>query len=424
MPCMNISQLSLSLSFSLHVCVCFRSLSAPNRIFKQVIMKPPPPPPPPPPQVDTKTTTTPVVKKWNALDADRIYGGNKEERTYSQAFVAKKLLSMSNKPPYKACMQAKREREKGNAFQAPLAGPTSEEPEAVALPFSISLEGHGLDRGEASINTNRDIQQQQKKKAKKADVHQTYCKNRTTISTSMFGNQEGGSRPTIERGGTNTISMEVSGVGSLSSAGAEAQTTLLSQNTKESFIHKKQSYRSEDDHAEPEKKVQSPTHSSSKKPPIQHEASDTSVSSSGTTSAPVEGTHRRNRKKKNSDGSRSSNNKPHSEFGSTLSPTRDTPRTKTTLTVTDMDSSVISGGGGISPQELDSALLETQVHSNPEQALRTAQQSIASDDWNNKCEGLVMVMCIARHYPNLLLPQLHTTLRAVQKEVCIHARVS
>lgn len=384
-----------------------RSFSPPNWALKQVQKVPPSQQPA---HVDMKAT--PVVKKSSA---DRVYGAGREEKTYSQAFT-KKLLSTPNKLPYKVIMQTKREKEKG---AAPSQTSEAQEPDPSVASFSISLEGHGLDRGEGGAPPSRDAQQ--KKRTKRPGVHPVQGKNRTTISSSLFASQEGSARPTIERGGTNTISMEVSGVGSRGST-SENKTSLLSQTTKESFIRKKQRYQSEEEEAT---NTQSSPLSYSKKPSLYLDSSDTSLSSTNSTSAPVEGVHRRNRQRRGNEGSRTVRS--HSEFGSGPS-SRDAPRgrsqvqqtNKTTLTVADADSSFSSGGGN-SPQEMDFALVESQVHSNPDQAVRIAQQSIASEDWSNKCQGIVMIICIARQYPNLLQPHLHPVLLAVQKEVGIVA---
>ena len=375
------------------------------------------PPPPPsssssiqqqqPPGADIKAT--PIVKKWN------MYSGIREEKTYSQAF-AKKLLSTPNKLPQKAvATQGKREKEK------PLQLAQSEVVEEVdtsIISFSISLEGHGLERGEGgAAPPNKDTQLPKKKVKRLGGVHPVHGKNRTTISSSMFGNQEGGSgRPTIERGGTNMISMEVSGVGSRGVTTAENKSSVLSQTTKESFIRKKQQHYQDDDDSSTNT-VQSSPGSLLKKPPAVNRdcSADTSASSGNSFSAPPEGVHKRSRPKRSNEGSRGA----RSDSGSGLS-SRDTPRKhtggKTTLTVTDIDSSFSSGGGN-SPQETDSALLESQVHSNPDQAIRVAQQSIASEDWSNKCQGMIMIMCVARNYPHLLQPQLRVVLLAVLKEV-------
>lgn len=308
-----------------------------------------------------------------------MYGGNKEERTYSQAFAKKMSSSSNSKPPFKVGTQVKREREKGNLFQSTSV---SDEPEAAAVPFSISLEGHSLDRGggEGAVNNGgKAVTHQPRKKTKKPDK----------AGSSLLSSQEGGNRPTIERGGTNTIMMEVSGVGSRAPANSEQGQTLLLQNTKESCIRKKKSY-STDDCEETDRKL------------LRSEAAlDESTGSSSIMSAPVEMTHRRNKHRRESrDKSKPQSHQTSRGGGGTM------------LVVTDMDSS-----SGVSPQEQDSALLESQVHSNPDQALKTAHQSMASDDWTHKCEGMTMVMCLAWNYPTILQPQLHSTLLAVQKEV-------
>ena len=349
-----------------------------------------------PPQDAKPTVAGPILKKWNALDVDRVYGGSKEERTYSQAFAKKMSSSSNSKPPFKVGTQIKREKEKGTLFQNSSSGHVSEEPEAAGAGFSISLEGHGLDQrgGEGGANGAAKVVAHQRKKAKRPD------KSQTTIGLSLLSSQEGGNRPTIERGGTNTILMEVSGVGSRATASSEQGQTLLSQNTKESFMRKKKNYQSADD-------CEVVDRGSPRKPLQRSEALDESTTSSSITSAPVEMTHRRNKHRKDS----KDRSKPQSHQTSRGGG-------GATLVVTDMDSPLSTGGA--SPQEQDSALLESQVHSNPDQALRTAHQSMASDDWTNKCEGMTMVMCLARHYPALLQPQLHFTLLAVQKEVKLY----
>ncbi len=357
----------------------------------------------------------PYLNKWNALDADRVYGEGvgggggggreaKEEKTYSQAFI-KKL----HKPTHKGSVQAKRERERG-AFMGSAGGHGTDEPDSAALPFNISLEGHGLVHGEGG---NKDVQQ--KKRVKKSESNQSHGKNRTTMNSSLFGGQEGGSaRPTIERGGTNTISMEVSGVGSRTSA--IEGPSLLSQTTKESFIHKKQKYQSsEEDGGEQGKKLRSPVHSNSaKKPPLPVDAPE--KASTNVTSAPAETSHRRSKHRKHTDGRINSKfleiSPQDPSRGKTFSSSGRSP-----LTMTEVVDSSSGGGSGGSPMELDNALLENQVHSNPEQAVRTALQSMASEDWSSKCEGMGMVMCVVRNYPHLLHTQLHSVLLAIIKEV-------
>lgn len=375
----------------------------PNRILKQ----------PNSPLQAQVAAPGPVIRKWNTLDnADRVYSVGRDEKTYSQAFT-KKMLNSSGKSPYRiAQSQSKRERERGTAFQGQSLGHSSEaESETMVTAFSISLEGHGLERG-AQGSTNGDDRgpPQQRKKQKKPELH---GKNQTALNTSMFSSQEGSGRPTIERGGTNTILMEISGVGSRS--GTSEGQALLSQNTKESIIRKKQRYQSKDDHELLDKKPQPSTYS--------RMASDEGGNTPGTiASAPVEMAEKRNKHKKTMEGHHHHHHRTSKSHFDSL----DTPKSKAqsrgggggggTLTITDMDTS-LSSTGGSSPQEQDSVFIETQVHSNPEQAIKAAHQSMASEDWSSKCEGMTMLMCAARHYPNLLLPQLHSTLLAVQKEV-------
>lgn len=305
---------------------------------------------------------------------------------------------------------------------------------------------------------------EKKRVVKKPGVHPIQAKHRTTINSSMFGSQEGGARPTIERGGTNMISMEVSGVGSRGGSnsgsaegggggggGGPPRNSLLSQTTKESFMRKKQlQHQSQSD--EDSSDISFSLHTGLRKtvPLSPQDTSDASISSNSSTSAPTETSHRRSRQRRGAGGEAGSRSNAgggattaantttttrlhhyhtSSDSGSGLS-SRETarggaaktrpppPGGKTMLAVVDVDSSSSGGGGGgCSPQEMDQALLESQVHASPEQGLKAAQQSLASEDWSSKCQGIAMVMCLARHYPHLLQPHLHTALLAVQKEV-------
>ena len=357
------------------------------------------------PVVKPEPKTIPITVKSNFLDVDKLYGIGKEEKTYSQNF-AKRNLGTSNKQLFKT--QAKREREKGVVVQGPSMGHTTSE----EIVMTISLEGHGLDR-ECGSNAGRDTQIVKKK-----------SKNQTHSRNWSFGSQEGFTerRPTIERGGTNTISMEISGVGSRSISEVPA---TLSQNTKESMIRKKQKY--EDDHEALEKKSHSTAINSYKKPLASFGDPDTPISDS--TSVPFEVNTRKSKPRRRSSeiivsatgklqlepGSNSAS----ASSSSASSAVRSLPNqsNKGNLVITDMDSSFGRRGNSCSPLELDSGLLETHVHANPNQAIKAALQSIANDDWSSKCEGISMVMCISAYYPNILQPLLHSVLLAIQKEV-------
>lgn len=374
--------------------------------------------------METKPALPP--KKWNASDCDRVYGGSgKEEKTYSQAFT-KKLLNTTPTKSLKPGGQAKWER---SVMQNVSATTSPEELDTSTVSINnILLEGRGIDRevGEPSREP-----QLHRKKSKKGDLHQTSSKNRVTISSSLFGCQEGVGerRPSIERGGTNTISMEVSGVGSWNSAESHSQQAShqLSKNTKDSILQKKQKHETSGDFDVTEKTSHSATYPNSTKKssqvlPIEHgyqvEVTSASTSaSSNISSAPVETTHKRIRKKRStSDSTHPAQTLSLNQQRSGSPPKRRSHSyNKHTFTLTDMDMQF--GGRSGSPLEPDLALLENHVHANPDQAVKTALQSLANEDWNNKREGIDMIIIIAHDFPNLLLAQLHAVLMALQKEV-------
>lgn len=362
----------------------------------------------------------PTTKKWTALDSEQVcaVGSVREEKTYSQAFAKK------DHTPTKTGGQAKRERSITHKNSAT----SSEEVDASSITINnISLEGRSIDRevGGASRELHR-------KKSKKGDLYQTQSKNRITISSSLFGLHEGVGerRPSIERGGTNTIVMEVSGIGSWNSSESHPQqiSQQLSQSTKESILHKKlKQETANDDFEVEEKKSHSAmcSNATKKSPQVlpvlrgdQVEGTSTfTTANCSVASAPVETTHKRNRKKRSSSESTPSQAlSPHQQHGDMPPQNRSQSFSKQhTLTVTDMD--LPFGGRNGSPQELDQALLESHVHANPDQAVKTALQSLANDDWSNKCEGIGMIICMSLYYPSLLQAQLHVILSAVQREV-------
>ena len=94
---------------------------------------------------------------------------------------------------------------------------------------------------------------------------------------------------------------------------------------------------------------------------------------------------------------------------------RPQPYNKRSIATADVDFSY--GGPERLPQGPEQALLHKPVHSKPEQAVQMALQSLASDDWENKCEGLGMISSLAHHYPSLLQAQLFIVLNSVEKEV-------
>ena len=325
----------------------------------------------------------PLPKKWNSFE----YG--KEDKTYSQAYI-KKLASTpakSLKPPPSQKLTS----------LVPDEGITTGDVN------SISLEGRGLDQ--SGFDKPRDSFQIRRKSKKD---HAVPSRGRTSISTSLFQEGTGERRPTIERGGTNTISMEVSGVGSRNSAELNQHPSqpntiktkdVISPNLKLSFSD-----------SDTKKKSRSAIYPNNHESPlVVEEADESSGGITAISSAPIDTTHKRNKKKKPSQ---------------TSSPQK-LPRDKTSLhnknhtyVWNESDQPPPSGGMGGALMEMDLVPLEALVRTLPDQAVKTALQSLAKEDWNDKCEGIGMVVIIARDFPHLLQSQLHPVLMALKKEVC------
>ena len=269
----------------------------------------------------------------------------------------------------------------------------SQEDEPDAPPMrGISLEGHSLEKG-----TENDGREVQKKKSRKLSDHSkgnVPSKPRTSRSNS-FAVEGLQRRPSIERGGTNMIDMEVSGVGSprrSGEGGSGPQTPSLSQATKESILQKRQKQLEE---KQPGFESHSATYPSSKPPIPPQPATDLTVS------APVR--HVRNKQKHRSS----------SKTESGFAPAGDeTPRGYgRNSSLAELDASTT--GGSLNGSQLE----ELNPFDNPERGLREAVQNISSEDWSAKCEGMLAVRRLAMFHTDTLLPQLHSVVMAVQEEV-------
>jgi len=320
----------------------------------------------------------PLSKKWNSLEG-------KEDKTYSQAYI-KKLAhtpSKSLKPPSQKLTSLV--LEEGNS-----AGDVN----------SISLEGRGLDQ------SGSDKPKEIRRKSKKDQALPS--RGRTTISTSLFQEDSGDRRPTIERGGTNTISMEVSGVGSRNSTELNQHPPQPAASKTKDVVspHLKKPFSDSD---VSKKKSHSAVYPNNHETPLVVEEADESSGITAISSAPINTTHKRNKKKK-------PNQAP--------SPQK-LPRDKTSLhnnnkhtyVWNDGDQQPPNGGMGGALVEMDLAPLEDLAHAQPDQAVKAALQSLAKEDWTDKCEGIGMVVVIARDFPHLLQLQLHPVLIALKKEV-------
>lgn len=327
----------------------------------------------------------PFPKKWNSID----YG--KEDKTYSQAFL-KKLASTPAK------LKPAGQKLSSQTVPQPLS--YAEEGNTFNNVHNISLEGRGLDQ---SGDKPRETLHHKKKHRKDQSVPN---KGRTAISTSLFQEGNGERRPTIERGGTNTISMEVSGIGSRNSAEQPQRPSQPAAIAKNETASPK---KTATDYDMSKKKSHSAVYpnNSHESPLVVEEADVASNGSPAISSAPIDTTHKRNKKRKPSQTS-----SPQKALGD-----KTALGSKHTHVWNDGDSQ--TGGMGGALMEMDLGLLEGHVHAHPDHAVKAALQSLAKDDWNSKCEGIGMVVILARDFPQILLTQLHQVLIALQKEVRI-----
>lgn len=72
---------------------------------------------------------------------------------------------------------------------------------------------------------------------------------------------------------------------------------------------------------------------------------------------------------------------------------------------------------GVRCESPEDSTPELQPYPSPEHGLRESIHNIGVDDWNSKCDGLMGIRRVAVHHPEVLLPQLHTVVLAVEKEV-------
>ena len=65
----------------------------------------------------------------------------------------------------------------------------------------------------------------------------------------------------------------------------------------------------------------------------------------------------------------------------------------------------------------DSVLAELHPLPNPEQGVKEALRLLGNEEWNVKCDGLLVVRRMAMYHCELLLPHLHSVVVAAEKEV-------
>ena len=346
----------------------------------------------------TRHTVSPPTQ---AYDPDRTYTVEADRKTYSMAFAKKQAKA--------AAVQTKRDRTP---------------PQSVDTETGMSLEGHSLDRdrggGDPLVNKETQVA---KKKPRKAETLKGNLPP-PKLRSGPLGYEPGVERrPSIERGGTNTIEMEVSGIGSRgSSRGKEnlavqdlpsSSSQPQSQTVKESSGgRKRQKYSPVAVEETDTGGVQSAQYASSK-PPVPPPSMERSVNPS--LSAPIKNAQKKVKKSRQHSHQVSSQESGYGTAGD------ETPNRRTsygTTTSADMDSSMNSGAGSNgSPSE--SQLIELQPFSNPEHGLRESIAKIGNEDWSAKCDGMIGIRQVAMYHPAVLQPQLHSVVLAVQKEVSL-----
>lgn len=200
-------------------------------------------------------------------------------------------------------------------------------------------------------------------------------------------------RPSIERGGTNMIKMEVNGIKSPPPiAEQQEHSSPVARDTRE--IHGRKQRKPEPDFMFKEPLGQS-------KPPLPP-----------TTTFPGEGLE-------------------HSDGGLPEVPHPWKKHSKYAVTRSVKDESSVghysghwqnSGdglreGGGVGGENQSPGDSELQPFSNADRGLRECLDQLENSDWNTKCEGLTAVRRLAMFHPEKLLSELHTVTLAVIEEV-------
>lgn len=368
------------------------------------------------PVEQVQTTTKPLTNKRHAFDSERHNGSPPPPPPMHNHHDQDRALAVESEKTYSIAF-AKR--------QAKLVAQVRRDktpPKVVDREPGISLEGRGLDRGD--FVSNKDTQL--KKKPRKADTHKGNLLPPPKLRSGPLNYETGVERrPSIERGGTNTIEMEVSGVGSRgSSRGKENSSTQQEQQQQPPPLPSSQPQagkeggntvvgsRKRQKHSpaaeDTDTGMPSSTPYALSKPPVPPASMERSTNNSSL-SAPIKNTQKKPKKSRQHSHQTSSGESGYGTAGD------ETPNRKSSTATADMDSSMNGGGGG-SPSE--SQLIVLQPFNNPELGLRESIAKIGSDDWSAKCNGMIGIRQVAMYHPTVLQPQLHSVVLAVQKEVC------
>lgn len=329
-------------------------------------------------------------------DLDRTHAVE-SEKTYSMAFAKRQAMAA------------------GGLVKRDKTLPTVDDNEP-----GISLEGRRLDR---DFVTNKENQPKKKKKQQRqADSHKGNLLLPSKLRSGPLDYEAGVERrPSIERGGTNTIEMEVSGIGSRGNSRGTENTTVMPaqelssssqpQGNKEGSAGSRKRQKHSPAAEDTDAGVVQSAQCRSSKPPIPPPSVEQSANTS--LSAPIRNVQKKARKSRQYSHQATSQESGYGTAGD------ETPSRRTSTVTADMDCSMNGsggvGGGGGSPSE--SQLIELQPFNNPEIGLRESIAKIGGEDWSAKCNGMIGIRQVAMYHPAVLQSQLHSVVLAVQKEV-------
>lgn len=198
-----------------------------------------------------------------------------------------------------------------------------------------------------------------------------------------------GQRPSIERGGTNMIKMEVNGIKSPPPTAEQQEHT--SPVTREVHVRKQRK-------PEPDFMLKEPLGQS--KPPLPRT----------TATFPGDGLD-------HSDGGLPEVPHPwkkHSKYAVTRS-----VKDETSMGHWQNSGDGLREGGGVGRGNQSPDGSEMQPFSNADRGLRECLEHLENSDWNTKCDGLTAVRRLAKFHPEKLFSELHTVTLAVIEEVKI-----
>ena len=319
-----------------------------------------------------KTTITEATRKWKSdvglvSELNKTYTAGQSLGHHGSSTQQRHSESLTQTVPAAAWKQRRRGAREG--------GGTADKPD---MPDGdVILEGWSLDQGRNEAPLDREQRHRQRSKKLEGGLP---MKPRAGRAGSLGPE---GQRLSIERGGTNTIVMEVSGVGS-----PPPQPPM--EPPRDSDARRKRRKRSDPAQVE---QCSGDLSSSQSKPPLPP-SMEVGEDNGADVSSPQ---HLRPRKK-------------HSKYAVR-------GREEVSGQYNGRQNSLEGTEMGGSPGHSKSNLVDLQPFLNPDHGLRESLDRLARDDWNDKCDGMLGVRRLAMFHIERLVPNLQTVVRAVRQEV-------